>query len=117
VAQEIVLDPDKKALMLLIVDRKEYDKLKNGDDWTFVDGLPQAVHVLTYQLRCDDEYKQTWIANIAMAFQDAFWQYMKGKTLSIDFNTDEHGRERIHTISNEAAKQFISNLTQTNAGN
>jgi hypothetical protein len=28
VAQEIVLDPDKKALMLLIIDRKEYEAIK-----------------------------------------------------------------------------------------
>lgn len=29
VAQEIVLDPDKKALVLLIIDRKEYEAIKS----------------------------------------------------------------------------------------
>jgi hypothetical protein len=114
VAQEIVIDPDKKALMLLIIDRKEYDTLKNGDDWTFVDNLPQAVHILTYQLRCDEDYKQSWIANITMSFKDAYQQYFASLT---EDSGEIHEDIIIHHIANNAAKQFISNFTQTNAGN
>lgn len=99
------------------MNKKEFDKVSNEDDPHFVNSLPQAMHVFTYQLRCDDDYRRTWVANIAMAFQDAFWQYMDGKRLSIDFKSDEHGKERIHTIANDAAEQFIKNLTRTETGN
>lgn len=109
VAQEIVLDPDKKALMLLIIDLAEYDKLKNGDDWTFVDNLPQAVHVLTYQLRCDNDYRKTWQDNIAMAFKDAFKNYM-------ETNGTNEAVDSIHRIANNAADNFLNTLTATHAG-
>lgn len=108
VAQELVLSNMKnKSLQLLIIDIAEYEAIKAGDDTFFKDSLPQAMHVLNYNLRCDESYRERWIANIAMAFQDAFANRL---------SADEYGKEMVHTIANEAAKRFIGILTQTNAG-
>ncbi len=97
------------ALRKIILSGLDDYKLKQSDTF-FADSLPQAMHVLTYQLRCDEDYKQSWVANIAMAFQDTFRNYMgtRGRNEAID---------ALHAISNDAAKSFISNLTQTNGGN
>lgn len=95
------------------MNKKEFDKVSNEDDPHFVNSLPQAMHVFTYQLRCDDDYRRTWVANIAMAFQDAYAQYQT----QVDEQQPVMSKTDIHTISNDAAEQFIKNLTRTEAAN
>lgn len=112
VAQELVLsDMKHKSLQLLIIDIDEYNVVKAGDDTFFKDSLPQALHVLNYNLRCEEEYRRSWTDNIAMAFQDAFWRHMEPV-----IHSNDAGKQRIRNIANEAAEHFIGTLTQTNAG-
>lgn len=58
--------------------------------------LEQAIKVLCQELVTDNDYWQTWVSNIAMAFQDEFYQ--------------SYLHEGIHEISNNAAKRFLENL-------
>lgn len=52
-----------------------------------------AVQILIKKLKEDEDYRQTWIANIAMAFKDC---YDEDKTF--------------HEIANKAADSFLNNL-------
>jgi hypothetical protein len=59
--------------------------------------LQKALQVLTKALKEDDGYRMTWVANIAVEFQDTY---------------NEHHRYRgVHEISNMAAENFIELLT------
>lgn len=89
------------------MNKEEFDKVSNEDDPHFVNSLPQAIHVLTYQLRCDDAYRESWKSNIAMAFYDAYSQQMK--------ELNEPVPELLHKIANDAADYFLGNLTRTEA--
>lgn len=60
------------------------------------DDLADAISVLVRALKKDDNYRMTWQANIAMAFQDEFHR--------------SHRHCGVHEMSNEAAKNFLSNL-------
>lgn len=62
--------------------------------------LPQAIDVLVKELRNDPEYFKGWQANIAVSFQDEI-----NKSGYIIPNED------LHTISNNAAKNFLNLLT------
>lgn len=115
VAQELVLSNiEGKSLQLLIIDIKEYNSIKNGDDTFFVDSLPQAVHVLSYNLRCDEGYRETWQANIAMAFQDAYKEYFSPLT---EDSGEVHEDLQIHHIANNAATHFLNSLVSTQVSN
>lgn len=59
--------------------------------------LHEAVETLCAELQADPAYYYSWQANIAVAIQDTFKGHICDK---ID----------IHTLSNEAAKQFLSVL-------
>jgi predicted membrane protein len=61
--------------------------------------IKEAIDVLTNELKTDAGYRQSWVANIAMAFYDAcVWD-------DLDI---EHFR--LHKLSNDAAEHFISML-------
>ena len=66
--------------------------------------IQKAVEKIQETLREDKEYREVWKANIAMAFQDEFKNYVENKV----------GRNKapdyIHEISNQAADRFIDNL-------
>lgn len=63
--------------------------------------LQEAIKVLSEALKNDEGYRQAWIANIAMPFQD---------------NVARDWRHKgIHEISNNAAEEFINNLTRDRA--
>ena len=51
---------------------------------------------LVKALKTDKAYQETWIANIAMAFQDEYRR--------------SHQHNGVHYISNKAAKNFIKLL-------
>jgi hypothetical protein len=59
--------------------------------------IPDALAIITKQLREDKEYYIAWQSNIAMAFQDAM----------------THAGYRfpdLHKLANEAADDFLDNL-------
>ena len=56
----------------------------------------EAIDHLRKVLKEDESYRQTWVANIAVAFQDEFHYSRK--------------HSGIHEISNKAAERFLSNL-------
>ncbi len=66
--------------------------------------LHEAVRVLKKALKNDEDYKQSWVANIAVVFQDHVYRYKKA-TKRRELNIEE-----IHKISNEAAEAFINTL-------
>lgn len=63
--------------------------------------LKEAVSVLTKHLKEDENYRMTWRANIAMAFQDEYTRHQ-----------DEPSGQKasIHEISNKAAENFLDVL-------
>jgi hypothetical protein len=66
--------------------------------------ISKAVKVLKKSFRKDEDYRNAWVANIAMSFVDAYncrLQKTKKKTLSV---------EERHTVANEAADNFIKYL-------
>lgn len=65
----------------------------------------QAVNKLCEELRNDKDYYYSWQANIAMQFQDIYWDTFKDIELDCEVN-----RKLIHTISNEAAQRFLNLL-------
>lgn len=74
----------------------EFDTLQN---------VPAAMEVIREALRTDPGYREGWKANIAVAFQDRFDDYCKrivGRNAAPD---------HIHQISNEAADNFLNQLT------
>lgn len=66
--------------------------------------LESAVNTLTESLKSDGDLRQAYIANIAMAFKDTFFQYKSEKGMLIPSGQD------IHNISNKAAEYFIQVL-------
>ena len=56
----------------------------------------QAVKVLVEALNDDKDYRRSWSANIAMAFQDEFDEF--------------HKHNGVHYISNKAAERFLDML-------
>ena len=63
-----------------------------------------AIKQITTKLKKDKNYRESWSANIAMAFKDNYRQY-KSKTgkKALSF-------EDIHEISNNAAEYFLQLL-------
>lgn len=66
--------------------------------------LGDNVDVVLEAIESDEDYRQGWLANIAMAFQDQH-------TLVQHQFYDSHMLEDLHTMSNRAALQFLRNLT------
>jgi uncharacterized protein YukE len=68
--------------------------------------IQKAVEKIQETLKEDKEYRDVWKANIAMAFQDEFKDWVQNKV----------GRnaapDHIHKIANGAADRFIDNLIQ-----
>ena len=60
----------------------------------------KVVEILSSRLLNDKEYRMSWIANIAIAFQD---------TYAIE---TAQGNHDIHDISNKAAEDFLNLLTR-----
>lgn len=58
--------------------------------------LSEAVEAVTEALREDEDYRRSWQANIAMAFQD---EYARAQS-----------KDLIHEIANRAATYFLSSL-------
>lgn len=69
------------------------------------DELPMAIRVLSDNLVTDEAYRESWIANIAMAYKDAEAQYRQKHKL-ITFLNKEHR----HKIANQAAYNFINQI-------
>jgi uncharacterized protein YukE len=68
--------------------------------------IQKAVEKIQETLKEDKEYREVWKANIAMAFQDEFIDWVQNK---VGRNaTPDH----IHKIANNAADRFIDNLIQ-----
>ena len=61
----------------------------------------EAIKHLTKQLKKDAGYRESWKANIAMAFKDRHYQYKKEKNKKLLSNED------IHIVANEAAEYFL----------
>lgn len=68
--------------------------------------VPAAVMTLIEALESDPEYRVSWQANIAMAFQDAYAQYQN----TVDEQHQVMSKTDIHAISNEAANNFLEIL-------
>jgi len=71
--------------------------------------LKKAVETLCEELakdKSEGSYYYSWQANIAMAFQDEFWRTYNKEGFS------ENELNEIHTIANEAAKNFLNLLIQ-----
>ena len=60
----------------------------------------EAVDHLCAQLKVDESYYYSWKANIAMAFQDAYYR-RKSSGKGLDSADD------IHSLSNQAADDFL----------
>lgn len=69
--------------------------------------LQKEMRVITNAIKHDEGYKIAWLANIAMAFQD---EYSKNNP-----NMSQEEREKIHTISNKSAENFLDLLCRDNA--
>lgn len=69
--------------------------------------LEEAIEVLCNALKEDSSYYISWQANIAMAFQDEFKNQEKYHNGFTRWLFLENG---LHTISNEAAKNFLNSL-------
>lgn len=72
--------------------------------------LEEAVKILCEELEKDKSegsYYYSWQANIAMAFQDEFWRSFKEEDEELFLKIDS---SFIHTISNNAAKNFLDLL-------
>lgn len=67
--------------------------------------LEDAMNVLIEHLSKNEDYRMGWIANIAMAFQDEFEDWCKNKIHR------DNAPHYIDSISNEAAKRFLDNLS------
>lgn len=62
------------------------------------------IEKLVNSLKSDVDYRRSWIANIAVSFQDEVHRYRK-KTGKKYLNAQD-----IHTISNTAAEEFLTLL-------
>jgi len=63
-----------------------------------------VINKLTHILEFDNNYKQSWIANIAMSYIDCELQYKK-RTGKKYLNKNDK-----HSITNEAAENFLNLL-------
>lgn len=63
--------------------------------------LKKAIKKLQQELENDEEYRNSWKANIAVAFIDEYSAPGKGKGLTY---------KELHAIANEAADRFLNNL-------
>ena len=59
--------------------------------------LRKAMEIVCKAIKSDEGYRMSWVANIAMAFQD---------------ESDSSNNLSMHEISNNAAKRFLDNLTR-----
>lgn len=72
--------------------------------------LEKAINVLCEELakdKSEGSYYYSWQANIAMAFQDEFWRNFEEKDEELFLKIES---SFIHTISNQAAKNFLDLL-------
>jgi hypothetical protein len=70
--------------------------------------LSYSVNNLIDALNNDEDYRRSWIANIAISFQDV---YNKQSSSSVQNATNEGVLSLdIHKLSNEAAENFLNNL-------
>ena len=72
--------------------------------------LEKAINILIEELRKDQSegsYYYSWQANIAVSFQDEFWRSFAEKDDELFMKIDS---SFIHTISNNAAKNFLDLL-------
>jgi hypothetical protein len=67
-------------------------------------GLQTALKIVTDELKNDKEFRQSWVANIAMAYKDTRKQYQKKAGKKFLNLADDH------IISNDAAEHFIKLL-------
>jgi len=63
--------------------------------------LSDAMKIVTQEIKEDAGYRQTWKANIAMAFQDEFERQVE---------TDTNKKGLLHVIANQAADNFLDTL-------
>ena len=66
--------------------------------------LAKAVRIVIENLKADDDYRMSWVANIAVTFQDHVSRYKKAN------KKRELNRADIHKISNESAEAFLKTL-------
>lgn len=66
--------------------------------------LKKAIKVLTDRMKNDEDYREGWIANIAMAYKDNEHWY-KNKTGKKYLNYKDK-----HIIANDAAEHFLKIL-------
>lgn len=64
--------------------------------------LKEAVEILVEALRTDEDYRQAWKANIAMAFKDEYYRE--------DFQQSDQETEDVHTLANTSADNFLNQL-------
>ena len=73
--------------------------------------IEEALKVLSKELKEDPDYRNTWVANIAMAFKDEV--ELNGIHAP---NKENHSilmtREMLHKIANDGADKFLNILTQ-----
>lgn len=75
--------------------------------------LQEAIKVLQKHLREDKSegsYYYSWQANIAVCFQDEFWKSFAEQDEELFLKIES---SLIHSISNQAAKNFLDNLIST----
>jgi hypothetical protein len=68
----------------------------------------EAIETLSKALKEDSDYRMSWQANIAMAFQDEFERGAEFNTTPLT-NVE---RDALHTVANKAADNFLNNLTR-----
>jgi hypothetical protein len=79
--------------------------------------IKYLIDELSKKLLDDESYGYSWVANIAMAFQDMHSRYINQQRLPFitkEYFTKGLSNEALHFISNEAARLFLKNLTGTN---
>lgn len=70
--------------------------------------VPTAMSVILKALREDEAYRESWKANIAMAFKDATCRHYKEEIEEDDSGFDH---DTLHHIANQAADNFLNQLT------
>jgi len=70
--------------------------------------LEEAIKVLQEELTKDKNYRESWKANIAMAFVDCERWYREDKQKQSKYLN----REDLSLIANSAADYFLNQLTQ-----
>ncbi len=69
------------------------------------EGIEKEIGVLRKALFNDPDYYNTWQANIAVQFQDAYEHAVEKRRQSLDEDPVS-----IHEVSNQAAKNFLNLL-------